>query len=413
MQKASCKPGFRPIHVKEKDTVLVIDDYAPARDAVKFALKEHFNCLSASSAKQGLEILRTNPVDVVILDIRMPEMDGIEALHRIKEMGINTQVILLTGHGSLDTARKAIRYGAFDYLTKPFDIVNLRKVITEAVQNKHLIEKEGKDDELEKLAQSLTAKLGEASRLARTSELSSEALMEMKSPLTAIVGYTQMLLDKLRDRRIKLLGTKSLRYLSIIEEEATKCVEIASRLMSLAKQNPGRNGAIGNEVVRNVAALMRPQCSMSRIDLLIAPSPQDVVVDVPTDDLHVVLVNLVLNSIEAIEGPGEIRIKSYDMLRDNPLLVSTSPSEKEFLQHAPQPELFAIEVSDTGRGIESQHIASVFEPFFTTKADSSGAGLGLSICKDKVERCGGHIGVLRSSPRGTTVRMLLPVSSHV
>jgi len=399
--------------VKRKSTVLVVDDYPSARDAVALALKGEFNCLCAGSAAQGLEILRTDPVDAVVLDIRMPEMDGIKALQRIREMGINTQVILLTGYGSFDSARKAVRYGAFDYLTKPFDLLKLRNVVAEAVEKKKVLEKGGKDAALEELAGSLTAKLAEASRLARTSELSSEAFKQMTSPLTAILGHTQILLRKVRERRGRLFGAKSLRYLSIIEEEANKCVEIASRLVSLSQNSPNRETATVNEVLLNVGALLRPQCSMSGIDLSIAPPQDEAVVDVSADDLHAVVVNLVLNSMESIEGPGEVKVKGFNLRGDSPSFIAASHEEEDYVQHVLESPLVAIEVSDTGRGIKPEHLDKIFQPFFTTKTDSSGTGLGLSICKEKVERGGGHIEVVESRPGATTMRILLPVSSRV
>lgn len=392
---------------------MVVDDYAPVRDAVRSALEEVFDCLSAGTAAEGLEILQTHPVDAVILDIRMPEMDGIEALKRIREMGMEVPVIFLTGHGSLDTAQKAVRYGAFDYLTKPFQVARLQETVKEAVEKKRLQGKEGKDDELEKLASSLGAKLADASRLARRREVSSEALTELKNPLTAILGYTQMLLRKLRDRRIRLVSPKSLRYLATIEEEAKTCVEIASKLASVSGQPPGLDGAKVNEVLPNVAALLRPQCSLSGIEIRTTVLKEDTVVDVPSDDLHAVLVNLILNSMESIEGPGEIKMRGYRMPEDSLLLNMPSQAEKEFLERGPDESLVAIEVSDTGRGIDPQHLDEIFELFFTTKTDSPGAGIGLALCKEKVELGGGRLGVVRSGPEGTAMRILLPLSKRV
>ncbi len=397
----------------QKHTVLVIDDYAPARDAVRFALKNEFDCLSAESAREGLEILKAKPVDVVVLDIRMPEMDGIQALRRVREMGIDSQVILLTGYGSLESARKAVRYGAFDYLIKPFNVDNLRNVVREAAQKKKLLEKEGRDSEFKKLTEALTVKFAEASRSARVGELSSDALREMKNPITAILGYTQMLLKNLKDRRIRLLSTKSMRYLSIIEEEAKRCAEIASMLASVSEQQGSQDGAMVNEVVLNVAALMRPQCSMKRVELAANPPSEEIIVDVPPDDMHGVLVSLVLNSVEAIEGPGEITIKGYGFRSDDPMAELLTPSEKAFIQGAGEGSLVGIEVSDTGCGIDPQYVDRIFEPFFTTKSERSSAGLGLSICKQMIERKGGHIGVVVSRPGETTMRVLLPVSSMV
>ncbi len=410
---ASTRFQVRVVEVKEKGTVLVVDDYTPAREAVRSALEEEFHCLSADSAKQGLEMLKTHPVDAVILDINMPEMDGIEALKRMREMGMESQVLLLTGQGSLETAQKAMRYGAFDYLTKPFRVGNLRERVREAIRKRRLLEKEGMEDELEELSRALTAKLAEACRLARRSEVSAEALTEMKNPLIAILGYTQMLLQKVSDRRFKFLSTKSMRYLGIIEEEAKRCVEIASRLMSLSEQEGIRDAAKVNDVLPNVAALLRPQCSLSGIELRTTLLKKDVVVDVPYDDTHTVLVNLMLNSMEAIEGAGEISLKGYQVPAGTLLLTMASEGEREFMDGVSEKSLVAVEVSDTGRGIDPKHVDRIFDLFFTTKTDSPGAGIGLAVCKERVELSGGHIAVVSTGASGTTMRVLLPVSTLV
>jgi signal transduction histidine kinase len=399
--------------VEEKHTILVIDDYLPAREAVKFSLMEEFECLTADSAVKGLDLLKTNSVDAVVLDIRMPGMDGIQALKRIKALGVNAQVILLTGHASLETARKAVKYGAFDYLVKPFDVGNLRDVIREAIQKKRLLEKGGVDSDLKKLADTLTSRMLEAGRTARVGELSSGTLQEMRSPLTAILGYTQMLLKNLRDRRSRRLSSKSLRYLSIIEEEAQRCVEIASTLTSFTQEGRVRTVAAVDEVLHNVAALLRPQCSMKGIDIAVSPPEEKIVVDAPADDLHAVLVNLVVNSLEAMEGPGEILLRAYTFSEDDAMFEECTAAEREFVAHSPPRSLVAMEVADTGPGIAPENLDRIFEPLFTTKDGASRAGLGLSFCREKVERYGGHIGVLSSRPGEMVIRVLLPISSQV
>lgn len=399
--------------VEQKHTVLIIDDYAAAREAVTFALRDEFQCLSADSARSGLDILKTNSVDAVVLDIRMPEVDGIEALKRIREWGIQTQVVLLTGHGSLETARKAVKYGAFDYLMKPFELENLRNVVRDAVQKNIHGEKEGGDRELKKFADALATKMIVAGGTARTGELSSEALREMRNPLTAILGYSQLLLKNLKERRARRFSGKSLRYLSIIEEEAKKCVEIAMRLVMVSEGGKTRRGAILNEAMQNVGALLRPQCSMKGVDIAVTPASERIMLDIPAEDLYGVLVNLTLNSLEAIEGPGEIHIRGYRFTGDDPLLEEPTPSEREFVIRSERPMLAAIEVADTGLGIEPQHLPKLFDPLFTTKSDRGGTGLGLPYCKEKVGRREGHICVVRSRPGETIVRVLLPLLSDL
>jgi signal transduction histidine kinase len=399
--------------VEEKHTVLVIDDYPAAREAVTFALKDEFRCLCADSARGGLDILKRDSVDAVVLDIRMPEVDGIETLRRIREWGIQTQVILLTGHGSLETARKAVKYGAFDYLAKPFDVDNLRKVVREAVHKNVLDSKEGRNLERKRFADAVAVKIVEAGGTARTGELSSEALREMRNPLTAILGYAQLLLKRIGDRRWRRLSGKSLRYLGIIEEEATKCVEIATRLVMLSEAGKSRQGAVLNETMQNVAALLRPQCSIQEVDIAVTPAAERVVLDIPAEDLYGVLVNLMLNSAEAIREPGDIHLRGYRFSGDDPVLEEPTPSEREFVARSGRRTLAAIEVMDTGRGIEPEHLPKIFDPLVTTKIGESGAGFGLPYCKQKVERSEGHICVVRSRPGETIVRVLLPLLSDL
>jgi YesN/AraC family two-component response regulator len=91
------------------------------RESIRIVLKDHYNVFTASGAREGLDAMDDNPVDIVVMDIKMPEMDGITAMKEIKKRHPDTEVILLTAYASIETARDAIRFGAFDYLIKPFD----------------------------------------------------------------------------------------------------------------------------------------------------------------------------------------------------------------------------------------------------------------------------------------------------
>lgn len=399
--------------MEEKHTVLVIDDYAAAREAVTFALKDEFRCLCADSATSGLDILKGNSVDAVVLDIRMPEVDGIEALKRIREWGIRTQVVLLTGHGSLETARKAVKYGAFDYLVKPFDVENLRNVVREAVQ-KNILEGTGSGKlERAEFADAMAVKIVEAGGTARTGELSSEALREMKNPLTAILGYAQLLLKNVGERRWRRLSGKSLRYLSIIEEEARKCVETATRLVRISETGKNRRGAALHEAIENVAALLRPQCSMKEVDVVVSNPSERITLELPPEDLYAVLVNLTFNSLEAMEGPGEIHLRGYRFSGDVTVLEETTASEREFVARSRRRTFAAIEVVDTGPGIDPQRVPHIFAPPVPGKTAESAAGFGLLYCRQKLERAEGHICVVRSRPGETIVRVLLPPLSDL
>jgi len=122
--------------MSEKKKILVIDDELTPRYTVQQVLKDRYNVFTAEGGKEGLEFMAQNPVDLVVLDIRMPNMDGITVLDEIKKRYTDTEVVLLTAYASLESARKAVRLGAFDYLMKPFDKDDLLKVVERGLQRK-------------------------------------------------------------------------------------------------------------------------------------------------------------------------------------------------------------------------------------------------------------------------------------
>jgi len=107
--------------VHSKETILVIDDELAPRESIRMVLKDQYAVTTASGAIEGIDRIEVDPVDLIVMDIKMPKMDGITALQEIKKKHPDTEVILLTAYASLETARDAIRFGAFDYLIKPFD----------------------------------------------------------------------------------------------------------------------------------------------------------------------------------------------------------------------------------------------------------------------------------------------------
>lgn len=117
-------------------TILVIDDELAPRQSVVMVLKDDYTVSAAAGAYEGLEFMKNNPVDLVVMDVRMPEMDGITALKEIKKRHPDTEVILLTAYANLDTARDAILCGAFDYLVKPFDKDDLLLLVQKGLEKK-------------------------------------------------------------------------------------------------------------------------------------------------------------------------------------------------------------------------------------------------------------------------------------
>ncbi len=114
--------------------ILIIDDEKNMRWAIKKALeKEGYNIYEAENGQDGLEKLEEIYPDLILLDLRMPVMDGMEALQRIKEINEDIPVIMLTAHGTMESAVEAMKLGALDYISKPFDIEELKVIIRKAL----------------------------------------------------------------------------------------------------------------------------------------------------------------------------------------------------------------------------------------------------------------------------------------
>jgi len=120
----------------DKPTILIIDDEEDIRNVLQEILeRDGFNTLTAMSGFEGIDLLKQqHHVDLVLLDIKMPKMNGIETLQKIREFNQETAIIILTAYGTLQTARGAMKLGAYDYIPKPFDEKFLKILIRQGLQ---------------------------------------------------------------------------------------------------------------------------------------------------------------------------------------------------------------------------------------------------------------------------------------
>ena len=124
-----------------KPKILIVDDEKNMRWAISRALeKEGYEILQASNGQEGIEAFERHRPDVMLLDLKMPVMDGMEALKTIRETNTTTPVLMLTAHGTMETAIEAMKRGAMDYLSKPFDVEELKVQIRKALHVNELEE---------------------------------------------------------------------------------------------------------------------------------------------------------------------------------------------------------------------------------------------------------------------------------
>ena len=129
--------------MKDAKILLVDDETVFANNMSKLLNRRGYQVTAVNSGDTALQALMDNSFDVMVLDLKMPGMDGIATMHEMRKLSLFTEVLVLTGHGSIDTALEAIQLGAYDYLTKPCEIAELVSKIEAAFERTNIKEKKG------------------------------------------------------------------------------------------------------------------------------------------------------------------------------------------------------------------------------------------------------------------------------
>jgi DNA-binding NtrC family response regulator len=129
--------------MKDARILLVDDEVVFANNMSKLLTRRGYQVKAVNSGDEALRALMDNPFDVMVLDLKMPGMDGIATMQEMRKLGLFTEILILTGHGSIDTALEAIQLGAYDYVTKPVEIAELLSKIEAAFERKTIKDKKG------------------------------------------------------------------------------------------------------------------------------------------------------------------------------------------------------------------------------------------------------------------------------
>ena len=124
--------------MSDKANILIVDDELGPRESLKMVLKPFYTVYTAENGEKALDVLKKHPIDLVTLDLKMPGLSGTETLRELKKIKQDLEVIIITGFGSLKTAMEGIRYGAADYMLKPFDIAELVSIVNRTLERKKL-----------------------------------------------------------------------------------------------------------------------------------------------------------------------------------------------------------------------------------------------------------------------------------
>jgi signal transduction histidine kinase len=358
--------------------ILVIDDEMGPRESLRMLLKPHYQVHTADCVEEGIKLLKENQPDTIVMDIRMPGITGIEGLRQIREIDPNLSVIMLTGFGALETAKEALRLGASDYISKPFDAREMREVIGRNVERTRVQRtSETAAAEIRELNNRLLKELAQKERLASLGQASAE--------------FVQLLAKKLDKSENGAQNASSIKELHIIEQNVRLCRELLTMWQSYGSVEASRHKEISvSAIVREVVKAVEAMAAQSNVKLQsnVCKEPCTLLGDAV--QIKRAIQNVVINAIQAAaEKKGKVAIAC---------------AQRDFYVD--------IRVEDNGSGIAPAHMNKIFDPYFTTKQGKSGTGLGLYITKKVVEDHNGSIKVDSTPQVGTTFTVRLPLSTN-
>src|SRR5579872_2656551 len=384
--------------------ILIVDDDTVLLTALTEMLNIHMSDVlvhTAESAPAAIERIMETDYDAIVTDIKMPGMDGLTLLERIRALRPDTPTLLITGHGAHDLAIQALRGGAYDYIQKPFDrdyfvaslkrALQMRQLNRLVEEQRHSLERYA--NSLEQMVQERTQTLVEANRV--KDEFLSTASHELRNPLISLRLYMQLTALALERAGVTLpqhwerIG-HALTRLEALVNDLVDAVRITSGKLALRRERFD---------VRVLCAQVASDQEASKgrtITVNVSAEPLDIEGDM--DRLGQVLTNLLANAIQ-YSPPSR------------PVVLSARRSDNEVL----------ISVEDQGLGIPAEHLPHIFERFYQVPGvpvepgPRVGLGLGLFICREIVERHGGRIlaeSTLRQGSRFTVALRMAPEANR-
>jgi signal transduction histidine kinase len=370
--------------------ILLVDDEAGIRKVLGIALTDSgYAVTTAENGEEALDQFRRLRPPIVLTDIKMPDMDGIELLQHIKAESPDTEVIMFTGHGDMDLAIKSLKYDATDFVTKPIndeileialkrahERIAMRRQIREYTQN------------LERLVDEKARQLIEAERMAAVGQTVAELSHTIKNIANALKGSIFVLGKgiELDEKEYLMQGWR------MVAENVEKIKNLSLDLLHYGKYSRAnfqtiRPSAPAEEVLQLMAA------KAGEAGLELVPELQT---DLPPmaldpEGIQRCLMNLVENAIDACrshssaEGPGRVCLG----------VRRTADGGVEYC------------VSDNGSGMEESVKERLFQGFFSTKG-TDGTGLGLMMTRRIISQHDGAIEVRSRPGEGTTVILRLP-----
>jgi signal transduction histidine kinase len=370
--------------------ILLVDDEEGIRKVLGISLSDSgYQVFTAESGEEALRIFKEQAPPIVMTDIKMPGMDGIVLLQKMKEENPDAEVIMITGHGDMELAIQSLKHEATDFITKPINDDALQIALKRAKERISLkTQIREYTENLERLVEEKTQQLIEAERLAAVGQTVAGLAHAIKNITGGLTGGIFVL-----DKGIALDNEEYLHQgREMVEGNVKKIKSMAMDLLNFAKERePDYQLCDPNKPAREVFDLMTPRAQEYGIALELELDKNLPPLWFDPEGIHRCLMNLVTNAIDAC------------------VEVGCASRKVEVIIRSLKPKGWAVEyqVVDNGCGMDEETKDKVFQSFFSTKG-SRGTGLGLMISRKIVDEHGGVIEVESEKSTGSKFSIKLP-----
>ncbi len=377
--------------------ILVADDEPDMLRFLHHQLSRFYTVDPVSNGREAVEHALSNPPDLILLDMMMPELDGIQACQTLRQQKStkNLPIVLLTARADEETKISALSVGANDFLTKPFSTTELEVRVHNLIQN-HVLQLQLSDQNtllqstIEQLKET-EVQLVQAEKLASLGRLSAGIIHEINNPLNFAASNLYSL-RRSADQTPESIRPTVVECLDDMEAALNRVRDIVSNLRSFTHAGGGAIETINLQETLETALRFLSHELREEIQL-VNRIPDNLNVQADRNRFLQVLINLLQNAVDAIKQnpnptqPGTIWLDAF-------------PQENDVL----------LTVTDNGPGIDPDIQDKIFDPFFTTKEVGKGLGLGLSISYRIIQQLKGQLSVSSKPGQLTEMQIRLPAA---
>ena len=368
-----------------ENKILLVDDEKDVRDVLNLSLTDMgYDVFEAENGDEALYIFQKANPSIVLTDIKMPGMDGIELLRKIKHENPEAEVIMITGHGDMDLAIMSLKYAAADFITKPIN-VDVLEVALKNVREK-IIMKQKLREYTENLERLIREKTEMQSHLSSLGLMIGSISHGIKGLLTGLDGGIYLLnsgFKKDNQDQIK-------EGWDIVKRRAAEIRKMVMDILFYAKERDLKLERIDIlNFVEEVAKELEPKMKRQQIKFVKNFNSDLGDFNVDATYVHSALINIMENAIEACTKD------------------KTKKLHKVVFGVRKREDKITLEISDNGIGLDSETQEKIFTPFFSSKG-SKGTGLGLFVSNTIIQQHGGKISVKSTPGYGALFRIEIP-----